>query len=172
MDGKRNDSVWLARLAVIALLAAVMVISSDFTAAMASAGTDFLSLSGEDWWIQDDQAGTGVSRRVFMAKVPDAGWIPARVPGNIQADLENAHKLRPLWYGATDPKLYEVARKDWWYRKSFVVPAAFAGRRLTLVFGGVDGAVRSGLTDRESVGTPACFAALHSMSRRTPGPGK
>ena len=50
MDG-RFDSVWLARLAVIALLAAVMVISSDFTAAMASAGTDFLSLSGEDSWI-------------------------------------------------------------------------------------------------------------------------
>ena len=34
--------------------------------------------------------------------------------------------------------LYDVARKDWWYRKDFTVPASYAGKRLTLVFDGVD----------------------------------
>ena len=75
---------------------------------------------------------------LFAADASSAGWIPATVPGNIQADLEAAHVLKPLWYGAGDPRLYDVARKDWWYRKDFTVPAAFAGKRLTLVFDGVD----------------------------------
>jgi len=74
----------------------------------------------------------------MSARIPAAGWIHAQVPGNIQGDLESAHALRPLWYGATDTNLYEVARKDWWYRKDFVVPVAYAGKRLTLVFDGVD----------------------------------
>ena len=60
------------------------------------------------------------------------------MPGNIQADLESAHQLRPLWYGAGDPRLAEVAQKDWWYRRDFVVPESFADERLTLVFDGVD----------------------------------
>ena len=60
------------------------------------------------------------------------------MPGNIQADLEAAHLLKPLWYGAGDPRLYEVARKDWWYRKDFAVPERSPDKRLTLVFDGVD----------------------------------
>jgi len=55
----------------------------------------------------------------------------------VQADLENAHLLNPLSYGATDPALYEVAR-ELVVSKGFLVPASSAGKRLTLVFDGVD----------------------------------
>src|ERR1700731_4697179 len=42
-------------------------------------------LSGSDWLIK--------------AANTDASQIPAQVPGNIQADLERAHLLKPLWFG-------------------------------------------------------------------------
>jgi len=82
-------------------------------------------LSGADWTLEE-------------ADVTGAKRIPARVPGNIQADLEAAHELAPLWRGAGDPRLAEVAKKDWWYRKSFVLPPTLRNKRLELVFDGVD----------------------------------
>ena len=90
------------------------------------------------------------------------------MPGNIQADLEKARLIPPFWFerddpllakapksGASiswaemwnrsdftvpggDPRFAEVARKDWWYRKDFTVPPSFEGRRVRLVFDGVD----------------------------------
>jgi len=84
-------------------------------------------LSGTDWWIHDDPDGKGAERGMPEADASSPEWIAASVPGNIQADLEAAHLLKPLWYGAGDPRLQEVARKDWWYRKDFTVPQSFAG---------------------------------------------
>ncbi len=97
-----------------------------------------LSLSGSDWFIREDAARKGEAEGLHTADVPAAGWVPATVPGNIQADLEAAIELKPLWYGAGDPRLAEVAQKDWWYRRDFEAPAAWAGKRLKLVFDGVD----------------------------------
>ena len=97
-----------------------------------------ISLSGSDWHIHQDAAGTGELDGLFAAEVTAPGWIPARVPGNIQSDLEAAHHLKPLWYGAGDPRLAEVAQKDWWYRRDFDVPDNFSDRRLQLIFDGVD----------------------------------
>ena len=107
-------------------------------ASIAANSPNALSLAGSEWWLHEDAAATGVSNKFFQSSATAAGWIPAQVPGNVQDDLEKAHQLRPIFYGATDPNLYEVAQKDWWYRKDFTVPASFAGRRLTLVFDGVD----------------------------------
>ncbi|MEI6238978.1 MAG: sugar-binding domain-containing protein [Planctomycetia bacterium] len=95
-------------------------------------------LSGRDWRLHDDNKATGVQERMFVADPASAGWIPATVPGNVQADLEAAHRLMPLSYGAGDPRLQAAAASDWWYRKDFTLPASCAGRRLTLVFDGVD----------------------------------
>ncbi|MCY4019305.1 MAG: beta galactosidase jelly roll domain-containing protein [Chloroflexi bacterium] len=99
---------------------------------------DRLSLSGCDWHIHEDAAGAGIEEGLYEAAVSAPGWLPARVPGNVQADLEAAQQLRPLWYGAGDPRLADVAQKDWWYRHDFTVPESFTGRRLQLVFDGVD----------------------------------
>ena len=96
------------------------------------------SLSGSDWFIHEDSSSTGVRQKFYEARVKEGGWVPARVPGNIPADLEENHLLGPLWYGAGDPRLGEVAEKDWWYRKDFTVPGGFLKERLTLVFDGVD----------------------------------
>ena len=97
-----------------------------------------IRLSGSDWRIREDAGGKGVEARLFVSAPNEPGWIAATVPGNIQADLEAALQLNPLWYGSGDPRLKLVAAKDWWYRKDFKIPAGLAGRRLTLVFDGVD----------------------------------
>ena len=97
-----------------------------------------IPLSGSDWYIHEDAAGDGEAEGLHLADVPARGWIPACVPGNIQSDLEAAHELKPLWYGAGDPRLADVAQKDWWYRRDIEVPDNLAGKRLKLIFDGVD----------------------------------
>ncbi len=97
-----------------------------------------ITLSGSDWVIREDADGSGEALALGAADLANPGWIPATVPGNIQADLEAAHELKPLWYGAGDPRLAEAAQKDWWYRRDFHVPREFADKRLRLVFDGVD----------------------------------
>ena len=114
----------------------LVVFVAVFCTAVAKSET--LSLSGADWRIHEDVDGKGADRGIFQTDISSPGWIAATVPGNIQSDLETAHRLKPLWYGAGDPKLPDVARKDWWYCKDFQVPAAFHDKRLTLVFDGVD----------------------------------
>ena len=92
-------------------------------------GGQIISLDGTDWQL---------GKAADDGGLPDTGWLPASVPGNVQADLEAAHCLKPLWYGAGDARLHDVPRHAWWYRKSFFVPAHWAGKRLTLAFEGVD----------------------------------
>jgi beta-mannosidase len=120
-------------LAIVSLTEAAL-----FQACTKAEAGDALSLSGTDWRIHEDPQSQGVGQKFFEAELTAPGWIPAQVPGNIQADVEAAHLVGPLWYGAVNTNLYEVARKDWWYRKDFMVPATYAGRRITLDFGGVD----------------------------------
>ena len=92
------------------------------------------SLSGTDWKIRK----AGSESTPPAVTMEDVGWTDARVPGNIQSDLEAALQLKPLWYGAGDPRLGEVAKSDWWYRHVFETPAGIDGKRARLVFDGVD----------------------------------
>jgi beta-mannosidase len=99
---------------------------------------DSFSLSGTDWKIHDDPLSQGIDLKFFNAGLTAPGWISAQVPGNVQADVEAAHLVGPLWYGAVNTNVYEIARKDWWYRKDFMVPASYQGKRITLDSDGVD----------------------------------
>ena len=90
-------------------------------------------LSGDDWRIVPAARGTK-RERVFM----EPSWIPAKVPGNIQADVENAKLIRPIWYGPLDEEMTKLALKDWWYQKEFTVPGDLQGKRAALLFHGVD----------------------------------
>lgn len=92
-----------------------------------------LSLNGA-WLIHEDRDNAGYEA---VSKIQD-GFIPAAVPGNIQADLESAQMLNPLWYGEGDPRLYGVAMKNWWYKKEFNLSEGYDGKRITIYFDGVD----------------------------------
>ena len=74
--------------------------------------SNVFSLNGSDWFIHPDGTNSGVLDKLYSPPTSDEGWVPARVPGNIQADLEAAHILKPLWYGIGDCRMEEVPRKD------------------------------------------------------------
>lgn len=92
-----------------------------------------IDLSGNDWLLCAAQPGTS---REEAVKSPD--WIPAAVPGNVQSDVEQAKLIKPIWYGPLDDNLSKLALSDWWYQKEFEITEAQEGKRLTLVFYGVD----------------------------------
>ncbi|MBT3274190.1 MAG: hypothetical protein HN368_13615 [Spirochaetales bacterium] len=92
-----------------------------------------ICLSGADWLIHE-----GVDTDYDEVMNHNDGWLNSQVPGNIQADLEQNLLLKPLWYGNGDSRLMDYCLKDWWYRKDFQVPDNFQGKRLTLIFDGVD----------------------------------
>ena len=101
-EGTATMKAW--RPAPAAFLAAgiaslVLVTTMLVAAGTARAADATLSLDGNDWRICADKAGTGEEKRLFDAAPTGADWLPASVPGNIQADLEAAHRLPPLWYG-------------------------------------------------------------------------
>lgn len=92
-----------------------------------------MNLSGKDWRLWPVQAGTG---REDALKDPK--WIPASVPGNVQADVESAKLIKPIWYGPLDENMTNLALSDWWYSKEFEISENDADKRKTLVFYGVD----------------------------------
>ena len=113
-------------------------------------------LSGNDWFIHS--AGSADDTAAVLAQPTGPDWIKASVPGNIQADLEAAHLIGPLWYGSGDPRLPGVATKYWWYRKDFVLPPTFNGKPLGRRAGqflrsefDISGLVKAGATNRLAV---------------------
>ena len=85
----------------LGLVCAVLAVGCGARATAAGAGPGrCISLSGSDWHLHDDPDGQGASRGLDVADPSAPGWIPASVPGNVQADLETAHQFKPLWYGA------------------------------------------------------------------------
>ncbi|NLG24033.1 MAG: hypothetical protein GX558_01650, partial [Clostridiales bacterium] len=89
-------------------------------------------------------------------------WIPARVPGSVQADLLAAGLIDDPYYEKNSLKC-EWAEHRWWhYRTSFDRPAAERPERATLVFQGVDYAARFFLNGQflgrhEGMYEPAAF---------------
>ncbi len=73
--------------------------------------------------------------------IPDmTGWVwtTVSVPGSIRSCLFGAGQIAdPYWStNAADSRWVEA--KEWWFRKSVTVPAAWSGRRVFLGFDGVD----------------------------------
>ena len=87
-----------------------------------------------------------------MQWIPDEGWtltfthpesgevmtIPARVPGNITADLCRAGIVADPYFGSNADRLRQWEFTDFTYSVRFRAPEFAAGERLELVFEGVD----------------------------------
>ncbi|WP_236552923.1 glycosyl hydrolase 2 galactose-binding domain-containing protein [Sphingomonas sp. 8AM] len=70
---------------------------------------------------------------------PSGTWRAATVPGTVLQTLVDRGVYPDPYYGLNNLKIPEsLARQDYWYRTRFTVPAAAAGKRLTLVFGGIN----------------------------------
>lgn len=68
-----------------------------------------------------------------------AAWRVATVPGTVLQTLVDRGVYPDPYYGLNNLRIPEsLARQDYWYRTSFTVPSEAAGKRLTLVFGGIN----------------------------------
>ncbi len=69
---------------------------------------------------------------------PRSGWIPARVPGDVHADLSRAGQLpEDLFYRKNMMEVKWVGKKNWWYETEFSLDTK-SKNHLELVFEGVD----------------------------------
>lgn len=65
--------------------------------------------------------------------------IPAEVPGNVALDLARSGELpSDLFFGDNIHELRPYELNEWWYQRTFAVPPEMVGRRVELVFHGVD----------------------------------
>jgi beta-mannosidase len=78
-------------------------------------------------------------RQVESAQSPEAGWLPAKVPGDIHLDLLANKKIPDPFYRDNEAKLQWIENESWEYRLNFdATPALIAHSNIDLVFDGLD----------------------------------
>jgi beta-mannosidase len=87
-----------------------------------------LSLDGS-WKLRHAEKGDGEKQRLFAAD--DSSWQTVQVPGSVHTQILKY----PAYY---THEAEWISFKEWWYRKSFRVPASMKGKRLRLQFGATD----------------------------------
>lgn len=89
----------------------------------------------------------------------DAGkWYAATVPGTVLTTLVDRGVYPDPYYGLNNMLIPEsLARQDYWYRTSFTVPPEAVGKKLTLVFNGINYASEVWLNGEKLGGTKGAF---------------
>jgi hypothetical protein len=89
----------------------------------------------------------------------DAGkWYAATVPGTVLQTLVDRGVYPDPYYGLDNLAIPEkLARQDYWYRTSFTVPPEAAGKKLTIVFNGINYASDVWLNGQRLGGTEGAF---------------
>jgi beta-mannosidase len=64
--------------------------------------------------------------------------LPARVPGNVELDLQRAGIIPDPFYADNIRRLLPLELCEWWYTREFDVPPFPPGERWELVFAGLD----------------------------------
>ena len=96
----------------------------------ADSEVDALSLDGA-WKLRDAEKGEGERARLFEVATDDSQWRTVRVPGSVHTQILKY----PAYY---THEAEWISFKEWWYRRSFRVPASMKGKRLHLQFGATD----------------------------------
>jgi beta-mannosidase len=79
-------------------------------------------------------------RQVKAAQVPEDGWLPATVPGDVHLDLLANKKIPDPFYRDNESKLQWIQDESWEYRTTInATPALLSCSHLDLVFDGLDG---------------------------------
>jgi beta-mannosidase len=88
-------------------------------------------------------------RQVPATPDPEAGWMPATVPGDVHLDLLANKKIPDPFYRDNESKLQNIQDQSWEYRLAFdVAPALLSRFNLDLVFDGLDGPAQVYLNGR------------------------
>jgi beta-mannosidase len=89
-----------------------------------------LLLNGS-WKLHHAEKGDGERLRYFEGAFDDSKWQSVQVPGSVHTQI-----LKYPAYYTRDAEW--ISFKEWWYRRSFRVPASMKGRRIRLQFEATD----------------------------------
>jgi beta-mannosidase len=95
------------------------------------------SLNGE-WQLSYGPQDNRSPRIPTEFRAANLAQIPARVPGNVEIDLENAGKINDPTVGNHIYALREFETFQWWYQKKFSTPEFQSTELVELVFEGLD----------------------------------
>jgi beta-mannosidase len=136
----RRDSCAQKALRASAPLAAVFamlcpgLLFADQQAAAAPPQSAEMLLSGPAWKLGSFPMGEGEAKGAYTPGFSDAAFRTVLVPGEVQ--LQTGLKGKDLFLQSKALNL--INNKEWWYRKSFNIPAEDAGKLVRLQFDGVD----------------------------------
>lgn len=99
-------------------------------------------LSGFLWKMESMLPGQGVKEKLHEI-TPDItydafNWTAAEVPGDVYTDLWRSGRIEDPHFGRNSVKAKWVADYEWWYLRRFSLPANMKGKKIKLVFDGVD----------------------------------
>ncbi|MFO1476526.1 MAG: glycoside hydrolase family 2 protein [Verrucomicrobiota bacterium] len=159
-----------------------------------AAAADWRSLSSGPWRLQNELSVSTPGRDIARPGFNDRDWVPAVVPGTVLGSYVARGLVPDPWFGDQMSRISDdfFSRRDFWYRREFVVPPEVAGRRLWLNFDGVnwkadvflngralgriDGAFIRGRFDISGLVQPGATNALavliHHVAHPDPGPRK
>jgi beta-mannosidase len=96
-----------------------------------------IDLNGDDWRFGQAPSGASPAHTTWDELEGVADWMPARVPGNVRADLMRAGRLPDLSVGTQAEDSHWVDHHSWWFQREFPHLAP-AGGRVHLVLRGID----------------------------------
>lgn len=101
-----------------------------------------LDLSGNNWQMEGIRADEGVKVGFHELNFDITGdsfnWGFAKVPGDVYTDLWRQGRIEDPHFGRNSLKAKWVPENEWWYKRQFDVPKEMEGKRIQLVFDGVD----------------------------------
>lgn len=125
-------------------IAAVLALAGFSSAALASQQptskpevspqTEVTLLNGSTWKLGSFTMGEGETAGAYKPGFDDSAFRTVTVPGEVQ--LQTGLKGKDLFLQSKALNL--INNKEWWYRKSFRVPAEDQGKLIRLQFDGVD----------------------------------
>src|SRR5271155_259745 len=119
--------------------------------AVLSAQSSMQAIDG--WKMQDSAKVSAEASVVSTAGFEPQGWYAATVPGTVLTTLVNNGVYPEPLYGENMRAIPEnLNRASYWYRTTFIVPAAYKRRYIWIHFGGINYSAQIWVNGRE-VGT-------------------
>lgn len=96
-------------------------------------------LNGNDWFFKDFHGEDWRWRKSYLPDTNDIRWWRiGSVPGSVQNDLWKLGEVEDPYYEQNSLKCEWVSQRSWLYKKKFNLKPDYEGKRIQLVFKGID----------------------------------
>ncbi|HXX64871.1 MAG TPA: glycoside hydrolase family 2 protein [Bacteroidota bacterium] len=136
----------ISRLALTLVTALIIIPSAAWRASAGSPDVRSASLGKREnpfvidlsglWRMKDYSPGVGITKGVNLPSHEPKDCLPYRVPGTVRAALLEAGEIPDPYNGFENEKSLWTEQKEWWFFKTFSLPANLKARYIDLVFEG------------------------------------